>query len=104
MTSTNVLLLVSVTLFFNRDVGYSQPTTKGNGNGSTVQNNAGNCAGASCVVQQICHGRPSPQAFSELVSLVKEMNKKLDVMEAKLDAVCSGECPSKRGKAQTNGE
>lgn len=97
MTSTNVLLLVSVTLFFNRDVGYSQPTTKGNGNGSTVQNNAGNCAGASCVVQQICHGRPSPQAFSELVSLVKEMNKKLDVMEAKLDAVCSGECPSKRG-------
>jgi len=33
---------------------------------------------------------------------VKEMRKKLDVMEAKLDAVCSGECPLKLGKAQTN--
>lgn len=51
-----------------------------------------------CVTQQICHGGPSPEAFSELFSLVNEMKKKLDVMEAKLNAVCDGDCPSKRGK------
>jgi len=89
MISTNVLFFVFVTVVFNRDFGSSHP--------STNQKNAG-----GCVVQQICHDRPSPQEFTELVSLVKEMGKKLDVMEAKLDAVCSGECPSKRGKAQIN--
>jgi len=83
MISTNVLFFVFVTVVFNRDFGSSHP--------STNQKNAG-----GCVVQQICHDRPSPQEFTELVSLVKEMGKKLDVMEAKLDAVCSGECPSKR--------
>lgn len=89
MTATKVLLLMSVILVFNCNVSYSQPQDQNNA--------AANCPGGSCVVQQICHGGPSPQAFNELVSLVKEMKKKLDVMEAKLDAVCDGECPTKRG-------
>ena len=89
MISTNVLFLLFAATVFNRDFGSSHP--------STDQKNPG-----SCVVQQICHGGPSPQEFGELVSILKEMGKKLDVMEAKLDAVCSGECPSKRGKALTN--
>lgn len=93
-TVTNILLLMSVLLGFNCDVGYSQSKTKDTNNVSTnCQNNASNC-----VVQQICHGGPAPRAFSELVSLVKEMKKKLEVMEAKLDAVCDGECASKRSK------
>lgn len=89
MNSSNVLFLVFLSVVFNHDFGSS--------NSSTDQQIAGNC-----VVQQICHGGPSPQEFSDLVSLVKEMRKKLGVIEAKLDAVCSGECPSKRGKAQSN--
>ena len=82
MISSNVLFLVFVSALFNHDVGFPHPSTDQQVTGS--------------------HGGPSPQEFSELVSLVKEMKKKLGVMEAKLDAVCSGECPSKRGKAQTN--
>jgi len=87
MISTNALFLVFVTTVFNRDFGSSQPSADQN------------CA-RTCVITQICPAGPSPQEFSELVSLVKELREKLDVMEAKLDAVCSGECPLKRGKAQ----
>ena len=82
VTAANVFLFLSVILLgFNCSVGYAQANRNGN-----------------CVVHQICHGGPSPQAFSELVSLVKEMNNKLAVMEKKLDAVCEGECSSKRCK------
>ena len=90
MISSNVLFLVFVSALFNHDFGFPHPSTDQQ------------VTGSHCVVQQVCHGGPSSQEFSELVSLVKEMKKKLGVMEAKLDAVCSGECPSKRGKAQTN--
>lgn len=89
MVSSNVLFFVFVSVVFNHDFGSSNSTTDQQITGS-------------CAVQQICHGGPSPQEFSELVSLVKERRKKLDVMEAKLDAVCSGECSLKRDKAQTN--
>ena len=97
MTATNVLLLVSVLVVFNCYASYSQKSKDGSKVSSDQNTSAGNCPLGNCVVQQICHGGPSPQAFNELVILVKEMKKKLEVMEAKLDAVCDGECPMKPG-------
>lgn len=98
LTATNALLFVSLIFVFSCNVGYSQPKPDDKSNVSSDPSKAGNCPGSNCVVQQICHGGPSSQAFSELVHLVKEMNKKLEVMEAKLDAVCNGDCPTKRSK------
>ena len=83
--------VVKFFLFMSIILGYQPMPTQ---QSSTVQNPTQR----PCVKQEICHGGPSPEAFSELVSLVKEMKKKLDLMAAKQNAVCDGDCPSKRGK------
>lgn len=94
MSVMTCFVFMSVILGYNFVSGsYYQPNPTDQS--STVKHPAG-----QCVVQQICHGGPSPEAFSELVSLVKEMKKKLEVMESKLDAVCDGKCHSKRGETK----